>query len=419
MRRHTSQVYRVKLANNQRRLVHKGDAVQPSWSPHGDRIAYWGLSPSGQRVIWTSPAGGGTAVQVTAGTSVDWNPVWSPDGRFLYFASDRSGVTNLWRLPVDERSGRVLGEPVPVTTSGQSNLQLSLSRDGKRIVYASDETKTILERAAFAPASGAIAGTAAAIAQTSSLISTIDASRDGRWLVYQTWMPQEDLFIVHPDGTGLRRLTEDGFKDRQPRWSPDGTRIAFYSNRGGTYEIWTIRADGSQLERAAALPGRQAYHPIWSPDGRWLACDLGENEALLDLSRPVAQRRPLLLPQAGRGMGFSASSWSADGRWLAGALHLPDGQQVPGVVLYSLAGRSYVRLTDRGRSATWLSDNRHLLYRDDNGLFLLDTVSRVSRQVLTIPPGSDYNDFCLSPDDRALYLARNTEQGDVWLLALK
>jgi Tol biopolymer transport system component len=419
-RQTSSQIYRISLATGQRRPVHKGDAVQPNWSPHGFRIAYWGTSPSGQRLIWTLPVGGGEAVQVTAGTSVDWNPVWSPDGRYLYFASDRSGITNLWRLPIDERSGRVLGEPEPVTTSGQASMLLSLSRDGRRIVYTSDETRTILEKVAFEPAGGPIVSPAAAIRQTSNRIATLDASRDGRWLVYQTSVPQEDLFVIRPDGTGLRRLIpQDEFKDRQPRWSPDGTRIAFYSNRGGQYEIWLIRADGSQLERAAVIPGRRAFHPIWSPDGRWLACDLGENEALIDLTRPVAERRPLLLPPAGRGMGFSASSWSADGRWLAGALHQPDERQVPGVVLYSLTDRRYVRITDRGQWPTWLSDSRHLLYRDGDSLFLLDTVSRASRQVLTIPPGSDYNDFSLSPDDRVLYLARNTEEGDILLLSMK
>ncbi|MFL6234201.1 MAG: protein kinase domain-containing protein [Thermoanaerobaculia bacterium] len=420
VRRRPSRIYRVSLETGQRRLVHEGDAVQPSWSPHGLRIAYWGISSSSQRVIWTVPADGGEAVQVTTGTSIDWNPVWSPDGRSLYFASDRSGVTNLWRLPIDERSGRMLGKPEPVTTSSQPSMLLSVSGDGRHIVFTSGEIRTILEKVPFDPENGTLAGPPAAIVQTASVIATFDASRDGGWLVYQTQAPREDLFVIHPDGTGLRRLTDDEFKDRQPRWSPDGRRIAFYSNRGGQYEIWTLRADGSQLERAAAASGRRAYHPVWSPDGRWLACDLRENEALIDLSRPAAERHSVLLPSPGKGMGFSASSWSADGRWLAGALHQPDGgEQAPGVVLYSLPGRVYRKVAERGEGATWLSDSRHLLYWDNGALFLLDTQSGASRQVLTTPPGSDYNDFSVSPDDRVLYLARNTEQGDIWLLTLK
>ena len=94
-------------------------------------------------------------------------------------------------------------------------------------------------------------------------------------------------------------------------------------------------------------------------------------------------------------------------------------EAAPGIVLYSLADRIYLRLTDRGESATWLSDNRHLLFWDGDIFFLFDTVSRTSRKVRTTFLGSEYNDFSLSPDDRVLYLAHNTEQGDIWLLTLK
>jgi Tol biopolymer transport system component len=417
IRKYISEIYRVSLEGGPPRLLHEGDAVQPSWSPNGWRIAYWGIPSSGRRMIWTLPAGGGKEVPVTDGQSVDWNPVWSPDGRHLYFASDRGGVTNLWRVPIDERTGSVLGEAEQITNSSQANILFSLSRDGRHIIYSSEESKAILEKVPFEPASDPMTGPAEEVVQTSDMIATLDASRDGRWLVYQTLVPQEDLFLVHPDGTGLRRLTDDEHMDRQPRWSPDGTRIAFYSNRGGPYHVWTVPSDGGEPELAAILPGREAFHPIWSPDSQTLACDLDENEALIDLTRPMLERRPRFLPKAG-GLGFSASSWSADGRWLAGNLHRPDGSPVPGVVLFSLSEWRYVRLTDRGTSATWLSDSRRLLYLDGTELLLLDTRSGTSRQVLTIPPGSDYNDFCLSPDNHVLYVARIAEEGNIWLLTM-
>ena len=50
--------------------------------------------------------GGGARVPVTKDAAVDWSPVWSPDGRFIYFSSDRGGAMNLWRIDVDQSTGR-------------------------------------------------------------------------------------------------------------------------------------------------------------------------------------------------------------------------------------------------------------------------------------------------------------------------
>ena len=51
------------------------------------------------------------------------------------------------------------------------------------------------------------------------------------------------------DGTERRQLTDDVFKDRRPRWTSDGERILFYSDRSGSYEAWSIRPDGSETRR--------------------------------------------------------------------------------------------------------------------------------------------------------------------------
>ena len=70
-----------------------------SWSPHDRRIAFWGVDPATQnRDIWTVPVGGGAAVRVTNDPAIDATPVWSSDGRHLYFSSSRGGTTNLWRV---------------------------------------------------------------------------------------------------------------------------------------------------------------------------------------------------------------------------------------------------------------------------------------------------------------------------------
>jgi eukaryotic-like serine/threonine-protein kinase len=416
-----SALWRVDLAGRQPRKIFDGDAVQPSWSPNGRRIAYWGLAGPAKRAIWTIPAEGGEPVRVTPDDDFYyWNPVWSADGEHLYFISNRGGSMTLWRVPISQRSGRTQGDLEAFTTPAQSSGFLSVSADGRHIAYATDESRNNLERIAFDPASGEVRGDPEPVTQGSRAVRDGDVSPDGLWLTYDISGQQEDLFLIGADGGSPRQLTDDVHKDRNPRWAPDGSRILFYSNRGGKYEAWTILPDGSGLARIASAPGTDLYAPIWSPDGRRLACGLGFGAAaLLDLTRPDGARQPEILPTVGPGLYFAVSSWSPDGRWLAGVAQRENGVSLPGIVLYSLETGRYERLNDRGAAPAWLRDSRRLIYLDCGRVFLLDARSRQAREVDAPPPGSTYTKAGVSPDNRSLYLIRSTDEGDVWLLTMQ
>jgi serine/threonine protein kinase/Tol biopolymer transport system component len=421
-----SQLLAVDVVSGARRLIAREDAVQPSWSPNGHRIAYWGLPKgSSRRVLWTLPAtanGEAEPVPVTQDDHVNWNPVWAPDGRGLYFVSDRSGSMNVWWVPVDEVSGRVLGEPRSVTTSSQSLGLLSVSRDGRQIVYAADESKSNLERRALDPSALRVSADAFPVTQGSRAVRSAAVAPDGQWIAFDSSFPQEDLFVVRPDGTGLRQLTDDAAKDRLPRWLGDGSRILFYSDRGGRYGAWTIQADGSGLQSLDHGTGEALYNPIGSPDGRWLVASLGFHDAaLLDLGGQAGAGKPRIqpLPRPGNGQEvFSATSWSPDGARLAGTLARLDGSDIPGVVVYSLASRAYERLTDSGSVPLWLHQGPRLLYLREGRIFLYDLGTREPRLLHEPPPGSVFNSIALSPDDRTLYTVRATDEGDVWMLTL-
>ncbi|HVR11514.1 MAG TPA: protein kinase, partial [Thermoanaerobaculia bacterium] len=409
IRREVSQLWRVRVANEDRQLLWKGDGMQPTWSPNGRRIAFWALDTGSRRTIWTLPVtGGGQPVRVTNDNYLNWNPVWSPDGRNLYFASDRGGPMSFWRVPIEQESGKVLGSPEPVTTPAPWSGFLTFSRDGLRFAYATDEGKANIERMGLDPVTGTISGTPTAVTEGSRTVFSLDASPAGAWIAFTTNAPKEDLFVIHPDGTGQRQLTTGSSKNRLPRWSPDGSRIAFYSNRGGAFQGWTIRPDGSELKRIS--DANPLYAPVWSPEGKRLACNVGVHEdlCLIDLTLPPAERRPI--PLARRTNPLNPTAWSADGDRLVGLT------AEPGVFEYSLATGRYQRVTtDAARYPIFLHDGHRVLYLRDGKLMIVDDRTRTPRELFSPPLNSELKSVSASGDDRVIYMVRSTQEGDIWL----
>ena len=137
-----SELWTVSLDAGEPRRLFAGDAVQPRVSSNGRRIAYWSvpsdpatrrLAPGDEpanREIWTIDTNGKNPVKVAGHDANDWNPVWSPDGKWLYFLSNRSGSMGLWRVAIDETSGVTSGDPQPLATPAWYVADFSLSADG-------------------------------------------------------------------------------------------------------------------------------------------------------------------------------------------------------------------------------------------------------------------------------------------------
>ncbi|HEY8458766.1 MAG TPA: protein kinase, partial [Blastocatellia bacterium] len=138
------QLWAFPIGAGEGRLVTNDDVAQPQWSPRGHRIAFWGNRRNTHRDIWTMPARGGEPVDVTNDEYLDWNPVWSPDGRHLYFLSDREGDMKLFRVAIDEESGRTLGriERIP-TPEGYAIRHFTFARNGDLAYVALSQRRTL------------------------------------------------------------------------------------------------------------------------------------------------------------------------------------------------------------------------------------------------------------------------------------
>lgn len=409
-----SRLFVVDVQTRARRVICESDSVQPNWSPNGHRIAYWGVHKGGQRDIWTVPAAGGDPVAATDDQAVDWNPIWSRDGRHLYFLSDRGGSMNLWRVPIDEVTGKVTGAPEPATLPSANSQHVSFSADGRTLVYVEMSRRENPWQIGFDPIKASVTGQPIQVTRGIRRFSGADISPDEELLVFSsTGEPQEDIFIVNRNGGQPQTLTNDSAQDRMPRWSPDGQRIAFISDRSGKYEVWKINRDGSGLEELSNVPDIQVFNPVWSPDAKRLLFQAGSTSFIVEPGKAGAA--PLPLP--GEQMrGFLPWSWSADGKLLAGWQVRPELPDV-NLVIYSFETARYERLADRGRNPIWLNDSKRLIFSDLHILYLLDVASGLRKEIHNVDPNI-FGTWALSRDNRRLYYSLISSEADIHLVSL-
>jgi len=407
-----SELWIVPIDGGEARPLGSGDGVMPRWSPHGHRIVFQTrLGTNAQMDIMTMPAQGGEPTPVLSDEATDWSPTWSPDGRFIYFISDRGGSMNLWRISVEEESGQPRGEPEQVTTPATFAAHPCFSADGRRVAFSSVVMRQNLQIAEFDPQT-LVMSEPTWLTTGSRQWSSPDPSPDGAWVAfYSRDRPEGDIYVIRADGTGLRQVTLGPPVDRVPRWSPDGELLSYFSSGSGQIQAWTVRADGSDTRQMTE--GEGASIVVWSPDGAAVAANGFTSTSgagalfLLDPGRPQ-ERRELPAPEQSL-RPFMANSWSPDGQRLGGMIGVSD----QGVVTLSMASGRYEQLTSFGQWPVWLPDSRHLLFVSaGSGFHVVDSVSREVREVFTVRRDVLGPPRLTRDGSQVVYSRRTTEAGE-------
>ncbi|HEX8688036.1 MAG TPA: DPP IV N-terminal domain-containing protein, partial [Pyrinomonadaceae bacterium] len=196
-----------------------GRQEDPAWSPDGKYIAY-ASGHRGYGEIWRADADGSNQISLSDGVAVravdDW-PAWSPDGEKIVFVRNRQ----LWTI------GRDGGTAVKLSTGSDEDEQPSWSPDGTKIAFVRDYSSATAQ-----------------------------------------------IWVMDADGSNQRNLSnyEWGFS-RYPAWSPDGSRIAFQRWN----DIWVMDADGSNQTQLTFAASGGYLKPAWSPDGSRLVVTNGIN----------------------------------------------------------------------------------------------------------------------------------------------
>lgn len=256
-----SDVFTVKAdGSDERRLTNTpGLDGFPSWSPDGERIAFASDRDGGNWELYTMNADGSEQRRLTNTPDHDESvTAWSPDGRKIAYVTDVIENPVIRVMNADGSDRRRL-------TAGNWP---SWSPDGERIVYTAFSGVTSLAvmnadgsgQRNLAPLIRRLTGTAYAEEPA--------WSPDGEKIAFVStpFMGDEEIYVVNPDGTGRRRLTDiPGADHWPPAWSPEGDRIAFTSDgTKGVGEIYLMNADGSGLTRLTRDPADDAF-PAWRP----------------------------------------------------------------------------------------------------------------------------------------------------------
>jgi len=286
-----------------------------NWNFGGPGGYYGNLAPSSIVLI---PGRGGEPREITDRTTANASPIWSHNGRFLYFLSNRQGTSDVYAVKITE-DGRVEGSPVRITTGLEAS-SIALSPDGRHLFYAASYSRANIWSVPI-PSGGSVdANSARPVTSGTQIIESMSVSRDGKWLVYDSNLQgRGDIYRVPTAGGPTERLTTDATGNFQPALSVDGEWLSYHSWRTGSRDIFVQRLSDGHVEQVTDTPSQECC-PHWLPDNRTILfldqfVENGVSRGTYLVRRGESGRwsTPMALPRGVAGNG----SWSPDGRLYA------------------------------------------------------------------------------------------------------
>jgi Tol biopolymer transport system component/DNA-binding winged helix-turn-helix (wHTH) protein len=443
------------LGGSERSIVSSGVSlssfVQISWSPGGRRLAYAAYGPRGAAQVYVVSLDSLNAQPLSPAPEClhAGEPAFSPDGQQLaLICISSSQVYSVYLVGLPHGPLRLLA-----TIMGYAQ-GLTWSADGSRLIFSNDPgdggelwqltldgqlTQFPFGEEASAPAVAVRGGRMAYVRGR----RTIDIWR-------------ADLATAHPEESATR-LIYTTRAQIVPRYSPDGGRIAFQSNRSGSTEIWITDAQGADPDRLTSFNGPFTSTPSWCSDGRRIAFDSRASGISAVYIEDVGERVPRKVVTS-RG-NLSLPAWSADCRWIfasdgTNALYRfpSSGGQAErftnrassysvvvadrlifnvtgptGVVLWTkpASGGPEIPLEKMPRltySDAWTATTAGIYYTDSSSqpvtINFYEFATRATRTLMTVkeapPPGAGPG-IAISPDGRWLLYTEKDEHSEIML----
>ncbi|MBM3382112.1 MAG: hypothetical protein FJY29_06695 [Betaproteobacteria bacterium] len=247
-----------------RQITNNGSInMSPSWSPDGTKITYTSFR-EGKADIYVYNLLTQKTAKLTTGFGNNSGANWHPDGRKIAFSGSHSGLTSIFTVNSfdgSERKSFIAGSGLEV--------EPAYAPDGQKVAFVSGRFGNphlfIRDLRSNADTRITYAGW---------YNSSPSWRRDGRKLAFAGYdrdIDRYDIFTVNPDGRQMERLTLDQGDNEKPSWSPDGRYLVFQSNRlqkgrgkANNYKLYIMTRDGGNVKQLN-IPLHDVVMPVWSP----------------------------------------------------------------------------------------------------------------------------------------------------------
>jgi eukaryotic-like serine/threonine-protein kinase len=254
-------------------------ALQASWHPDGRRVSIWGTDQRGDTRFLNVPVDAGDVSASTISEAVQRDLagitprrfVWAPSRRYIFFEGQAGDTNNVWRLTTDPSTAALTDGPVRLTTGTGRETSVAVSPDGKNIVFTVATSRTRLWAFPLDSGSGRIVGEPQPITRGTTGEVDFDARADGSTVAYRAVRAGRNELWERSLNDDRERLllSSPYWKLVKPRWSPDGAKLAFLrcGKQGDTPVLALLNADGSG-ERALTKPNElEMLASDWSNSG--------------------------------------------------------------------------------------------------------------------------------------------------------
>lgn len=321
-----------------------------AWSPDSRILR---MSVSGQ--VWEVAADGSNLhamnLRIAEGDSIR-SISWTPDGRYFVLTREGWGFAgSIWGVREEHRHFEVRGnQPVLMTSAAMDFLSPTISPDGKKIFTVGGRARGELVRydvklGKLEPFLGGISA------------EHVDFSQDGEWVTYVSF-PEGILWKSRVDGSERIQLTTTPLRATLPKWSPDGTRIAFSGMMpGGHLEIYVVSSGGGGAERVYKSAAEQVDE-AWMGNGNFLLFggSIWANEKKIF----VLDMRTKEISSLPGSEGMFSPRLSPDERYVVAY----DMEHDARLALFDTKTAKWSVLTDRGLSEIqWSRDSRYLYFQ--------------------------------------------------------